>query len=337
MPRAGHAPQRGATRDEEGIVDVIELVKAAVFGVVEGITEWLPISSTGHMLLLDQFLTMDVSEDFWNMFLVVIQLGAILAVCVVFFHRLNPFSPSKTAVERRQTWTLWAKTIVACLPAAVIGIPLNDWMEEHLGSPFIIAAALIVYGIAFIIIETVRERRAEALLAEAAPAGRPRRGGRHFAAPAPATPPTLSELADSDARVKTLEELDWKTAIGIGVFQVLSIVPGTSRSGSTIIGGLILGCSRTAVAEFTFFLAIPVMFGASGLRLVKYFLAGNVPTGMEAAVLVVGCVVAFVVSLLAIRFLMGFVRRHDFKPFGWYRIVLGVAVIAWFALVGGEA
>lgn len=317
-------------------MDVIELVKAAVFGVVEGVTEWLPISSTGHMLLLDQFLTMNVSEDFWNMFLVVIQLGAILAVCVMFFHRLNPFSPSKTASEKRETWTLWAKTIVACLPAAVIGIPLNDWMEEHLGSPFIIAAALIVYGVAFIVIETVRERRVRNLLAE----GRPRavqRGGKHFAAASSAEPPTLSELADADARVKTLEELDWKTAIGIGVFQVLSIVPGTSRSGSTIIGGLILGCSRTAVAEFTFFLAIPVMFGASGLRLVKYFLAGNVPTAMEAAVLGVGCLVAFLVSLLVIRFLMGFVRRHDFKPFGWYRIVLGVAVIAWFALTGSAA
>lgn len=317
-------------------MDVIELVKAAVFGVVEGVTEWLPISSTGHMLLLDQFLTMNVSEDFWNMFLVVIQLGAILAVCVMFFHRLNPFSPSKTASEKRETWTLWAKTIVACLPAAVIGIPLNDWMEEHLGSPFVIAAALIVYGVAFIVIETVRERRVQNLLAE----GRPRavqRGGEHFATASSAEPPTLSELADADARVKTLEELDWKTAIGIGVFQVLSIVPGTSRSGSTIIGGLILGCSRTAVAEFTFFLAIPVMFGASGLRLVKYFLSGNVPTAMEAAVLGVGCLVAFLVSLLVIRFLMGFVRRHDFKPFGWYRIVLGVAVIAWFALTGSAA
>ena len=307
-------------------MDVIELVKAGVFGVVEGITEWLPISSTGHMLLLNQFLTMDVSEDFWNMFLVVIQLGAILAVCVMFFHRLNPFSPSKSASEKRDTWALWGKTIVACLPAAVIGIPIDDWMEANLGSPFVIAAALIVYGIAFIVIETVRERRADRALAEPAPGA----GGRHFAAPA--EPLTRSELADADARVQTLEELDWKTAIGIGLFQVLSIVPGTSRSGSTIIGGLILGCKRTVVAEFTFFLAIPVMVGASGLRLVKFFLAGNALTGMEAAILGVGCAVAFVVSLAAIRFLMEFVRRHDFKPFGWYRIVLGVAVIAWFAL-----
>ena len=305
-------------------MDIIELVKAAVFGVVEGITEWLPISSTGHMLLLNQFLTMNVSEDFWNMFLVVIQLGAILAVCVMFFHRLNPFSPKKSAGEKRDTWTLWAKTIVACLPAAIIGIPIDDWMEENLGSPFIIAAALIVYGIAFIVIETVRERRAERVLEGGASTA------KHLSAPSETL--TRSELADADARVKSLEELDWKTAIGIGIFQVLSIVPGTSRSGSTIIGGLILGCKRTVVAEFTFFLAIPVMVGASGLRLVKYFLAGNIPTSMELAILGMGCLVAFVVSLAAIKFLMEFVRRHDFKPFGWYRIVLGVAVIAWFAL-----
>ena len=299
----------------------VELVKAAVFGIVEGITEWLPISSTGHMLLLEQFVSMDVSEDFWNMFLVVIQLGAILAVCVIFFHQLNPFSPKKSADEKRGTWSLWGKTIVACIPAAVIGIPIDDWMEENLGSPFVIAAALIVYGIAFIVIETVRGRRARALV-ESAP--------RHLAAPASLS---TSELADADARVKTLDELDWKTAMGIGLFQVLSIVPGTSRSGSTIIGGLLLGCSRTVAAEFTFFLAIPVMVGASALRLVKYFLAGNMFSGTEAAVLATGCIVAFVVSLAAIRFLMSFVRRHDFKPFGWYRIVLGVAVIAWFALV----
>ena len=305
-------------------MDPIELAKAAVYGVVEGVTEWLPISSTGHMLLLNQFLTMDVSEDFWNMFLVVIQLGAILAVCVMFFHRLNPFSPSKTAGEKRDTWLLWGKTIVACIPAAAIGIPIDDWMEANLGSPFVIAAALIVYGIAFIVIETVRERRATAVAAT----------GRHFSTPDLVDAPTRSELADAGARVQTLEALDWKTAIGIGLFQVLSIVPGTSRSGSTIIGGLLLGCSRTVVAEFTFFLAIPVMFGASALRLAKYFLAGNMFSGTEAAVLGVGCLVAFLVSLAVIRFLMAFVRRHDFKPFGWYRIVLGVAVIAWFVLVG---
>lgn len=306
-------------------MDLTELVKAAVFGLVEGITEWLPISSTGHMLLLNEFLTLDVSEDFWNMFLVVIQLGAILAVCVVFFGKLNPFSRRKDRDERRATWVLWAKTIVACIPAAVIGIPIDDWMEEHLGSPFVIAAALIVYGIAFIVIETVRERRAAALPA------RPQ--ARHFASGAEPAPATRSELADAEARIQTVDEIDWGTALGIGAFQVLSIVPGTSRSGSTIIGGLILGCSRTAVAEFTFYLAIPVMFGASALRLVKFFLAGNALGSFEAAILGVGCLVAFVVSIAVIRFLMDFVRKHDFKPFGWYRIALGVAVIAWFALV----
>lgn len=306
---------------------IIELLKAALFGLVEGITEWLPISSTGHMLLLDRFVSLDVSTDFWDMFLVVIQLGAILAVCVLFFHQLNPFSPSKSAEERRGTWSLWAKVIVACLPAAAIGIPLDDWMEEHLGSPYIIAAALIVYGIAFIVIEGLRERKAAQAQAQ-------RARGRHFGG---SEELSVSELADADARIQTIDELDWKTAIGIGVFQVLSIVPGTSRSGSTIIGGLILGCARTVAAEFTFFLAVPVMVGASGLRLVKFFLKGNMFTGTEFAILGVGCAVAFVVSMLAIRFLMGFVRKHDFKPFGWYRIVLGIVVIAYFALTGAAA
>lgn len=314
-------------------MDFIELIKAAVFGIVEGITEWLPISSTGHMLLLNQFLTMNVSADFWDMFLVVIQLGAILAVCVIFFHQLNPFSPSKTGLQKRQTWTLWGKTIVACLPAAVIGIPLDDWMEEHLGSPYVIAAALIVYGIAFIVIENAREKKASASLPGVGD-GQLRPAPKHFAVTAnTAEIATRSELADADARVQSVDELDWKTAIGIGLFQVLSMVPGTSRSGSTIIGGLLLGCSRTAVAEFTFYLAIPVMAGASGLRLVKYFLKGNVFSTNEAAILLMGCAVAFVISLLVIRFLMSFIRKHDFKPFGWYRIVLGVAVIAYFALV----
>ena len=314
-------------------MDFIELIKAAVFGIVEGITEWLPISSTGHMLLLNQFLTMNVSADFWDMFLVVIQLGAILAVCVIFFHQLNPFSPSKTGLQKRQTWTLWGKTIVACLPAAVIGIPLDDWMEEHLGSPYVIAAALIVYGIAFILIENAREKKASASLPGVGD-GQLRPAPKHFAVTAnTAEIATRSELADADARVQSVDELDWKTAIGIGLFQVLSMVPGTSRSGSNIIGGLLLGCSRTAVAEFTFYLAIPVMAGASGLRLVKYFLKGNVFSANEAAILLMGCAVAFVISLLVIRFLMSFIRKHDFKPFGWYRIVLGVAVIAYFALV----
>lgn len=317
-------------------MDLLELLKAAVYGVVEGITEWLPVSSTGHMLLVQQFMPLSVSKDFWDMFLVVIQLGAIIAVLVAFFHELNPFSRTKSAGERRSTWTLWAKTIVACVPAAVVGLPLDDWIEDHLGSPFVIAAALIVYGIAFIVIETLRERRAKRLMASAA-AGQASASyrPRHFAAaaPQPQQELTVSQVADADARVQDIDDLDWKTALGIGLFQVLSIVPGTSRSGSTIIGGLILGCSRTVVAQFTFYLAIPVMVGASGLRLVKFFLKGNAFSGSEAAILLTGCVVAFLVSLAAIRFLMGFVKKHDFKPFGWYRIVLGVAVIAYFALV----
>ena len=296
-------------------MDIIELLKAALFGLVEGVTEWLPISSTGHMLLLDQFVKLDVSKDFWDMFSVVIQLGAILAVCVVFFRQLNPFSPSKTPQERKGTWRLWAQVIVACLPAAVIGIPLDDWMEEHLGSPFVIAAALIVYGIAFIVIENIRESRPS---------------GAHFAASGAGSKGLLR--SDADARVQSVQELDWGTALGIGAFQVLSLVPGTSRSGSTIIGGLLLGCSRAVAAEFTFYLAIPVMVGASGLRLAKFFLKGNSFAPDQLAILGVGCVVAFVVSMLSIRFLMSFVKKHDFKPFGWYRIVLGVAVIAYFLL-----
>lgn len=300
------------------IAFVIELLKAALFGVVEGITEWLPISSTGHMLLLDQFVKLDVSKDFWDMFLVVIQLGAILAVCVLFFHNLNPFSSNKSAFERRSTWRLWGQVVAACLPAAIIGIPLDDWMEEHLGSPFVVAAALIVYGIAFIVIENAREART---------------AGAHLARTRRSSA-RLAIRADKDARVQRVQDMDWGTAMGIGLFQVLSIVPGTSRSGSTIIGGLLLGCSRAVAAEFTFYLAIPVMVGASALRLVKFFLKGNMFMPTEVAILAVGCVVAFVVSVLSIRFLMGFVKRNDFKPFGWYRIILGVVVIVYFLIVG---
>ena len=295
-------------------MNIVELLKAALFGLVEGITEWLPVSSTGHMLLLDEFVRLDVSQDFWDMFLVVIQLGAILAVLVLFFDKLNPFSRRKNVVQRRGTWRLWGQVIVACVPAAAIGIPLDDWMEEHLGSPFVVAGALIVYGIAFILIENARSRAVT---------------GAHLA---PRRSGGLSLSSDRDARVQSVFEMGWGTALGIGAFQVLSIVPGTSRSGSTIIGGLLLGCSRTVAAEFTFYLAIPVMVGASGLRLVKFFLKGNSFAAQELAILGVGCVVAFVVSLLSIRFLMGFVKEHDFKPFGWYRIVLGIVVIAYFLL-----
>ncbi len=309
--------------------NLYELLKAALYGLVEGITEWLPISSTGHMLLLDEFVKLSVSEEFWNLFLVVIQLGAILAVCVLFFGELNPFSRRKDAAGRRDTWKLWGKIVLACLPAAIIGIPLDDFIDEKLSNPVVIAIALIFYGILFIVIENRRAAKARRIASE-----RPR--GAHFA-PQDEVDEPLAVLADEDAAVQDISELGWGRAFGIGVFQVLSLVPGTSRSGSTIIGGLILGCSRTVAAEFTFYLAIPVMFGASLLRVAKYVIRGNALALGEVSILAVGCLVAFVVSLLAIRFLMSFVKRHDFKPFGVYRILLGVAVLAYFfvpALVG---
>ena len=303
-------------------MDIIQLLISALYGLVEGITEWLPISSTGHLLLLERLIPLNVSEDFWDMFLVVIQLGAILAVIVLFFDKLNPFSASKSPEKSRATWLLWAKIVLACIPAAAVGIPLDDWMEEHLSSPFVIAGALIAYGIAFIVIENVRERHAHEIAASRVGRARHFRGDQREL--------TIAELADVDARVQDVYEMGWGTALGSGLFQVLSLVPGTSRSGSTIIGGLILGCTRAVAAEFTFFLAIPVMFGASALRLVKFFLKGNAVVLQELAILGVGCLVAFIVSLITIRALMGFVRRHDFKPFGWYRILLGIVVIAYF-------
>ena len=306
-------------------LDIIDLLKSAFMGLVEGITEWLPISSTGHMILVDEFVKLNVTEAFWNMYLVVIQLGAILAVCVMFFHDLNPFSPSKGKEGRRSTWTLWGKIIVGCLPAAIIGLPLNDWMEEHFYNAPVVALALIVYGVAFIVIETWRAKKGRALAA-----ANVRPHGSHFAAPA-----VQAKEADTDfGSITALEDLPWKTALGIGAFQVLSLIPGTSRSGSTIIGGLLLGCTRTVASKFTFFLAIPVMFGASLLKLVKFFLKGGAFGASETAILLVGCVVAFVVSLLSIKWLMGFVRRHDFKAFGVYRIVLGIIVLAYFLAIG---
>ena len=311
---------------------VIELLKSVFLGLVEGITEWLPISSTGHMILVDEFIKLDVSEDFWNMFLVVIQLGAILSVVVQFFKELNPFAPSKGPDGRRATWGLWGKIVLGCIPAAAIGLPLNDFMEEHLYNAYVVAAMLIVYGIAFIVIETWRANRmrdrvgAQLAGAPASPAG------SHFAAPAPQR---AAGGDDADfGRIATLDDMSWKTALGIGCFQVLSLIPGTSRSGSTIIGGLLLGTTRGVATKFTFFLAIPVMLGASLLKIVKFLLAGNAMTGTEWAIMGVGLVVAFVTSLLAINWLTGFVRRHDFKPFGWYRIALGALVLAYFLIVG---
>ena len=308
-------------------MDIIELLKSAFLGLVEGITEWLPISSTGHMILVDEFIKLNVTEEFWNMFLVVIQLGAILAVCVLFLRDLLPFGFGKDRQERRATWSLWGKIIVGCLPAAIIGIPLDDFMEEHLYSSTVVATALIVYGIAFILIENWRAKKLAARIAAegVAPGSRP--SGAHFAAPAAAVEP--AEGGDFGS-ITSLDDLSYKTALGIGCFQVLSLIPGTSRSGSTIIGGLLLGTTRSVAAKFTFFLAIPVMFGASLLKLVKFFLKGGVFDAGGLAILGVGCAVAFIVSLLAIKWLMGFVRRHDFKVFGIYRIVLGIIVLVYF-------
>ena len=274
----------------------IDLLKSALFGVVEGITEWLPISSTGHLIILDEFLSLGTAE-FMDMYRYVIQLGAILAVLLLFFHKLNPFAPKKSAERRRDTWELWGKVVVACIPSAVIGLPLNDWMDEHLMTPWVVAAALIVYGIAFLFLEN-----------------------RSF-----------------KPAINRTEQLTWRTALFIGLFQALSIVPGTSRSGATILGGLLLGCSRSVAAEFSFFLAIPTMVGVSILKLGKFALekiAADLPifTGAEFAVLLTGFVVSFVVSVVCIRFLMDFVKRRDFKLFGWYRIVLGCVVIIFFGL-----
>lgn len=310
---------------------VQELIKALVFGIVEGISEWLPISSTGHMLLLERFVTLHTTTAFWNMFLVVIQLGAILAVLVTFFSQLNIFNARLNASERRLRLSLWGKIILACIPAAVIGIPLDDWMEEHLGSPFVIAGALIVYGIVFIVIEKARALRERARLGKtsafarvsapvsSASSSQP----KHLKAPqAPA----------SASATAPLEHISWAQALGVGCFQVLSIVPGTSRSGSCIIGGLLLGLDRISATQFTFYLALPVMFGASLLRIVKFVLHGNVLSSTELGILITGLLSAFLVSWVVVSFLLKYLKRHNFVPFGWYRIVLGVIVAAYFLL-----
>ena len=272
---------------------LFELIKTVIIGVVEGITEWLPVSSTGHMIIAEDFLQLNQGTDFWNMFLVVIQLGAILAVVVLYFSRLNPFSGKKTAEAKRACWSLWGKIIVAALPAAVIGLLLDDFLEAHLMTPPVVAAALVVYGIAFIVIEKYKKNDAPAMV--------------------------------------SAEDISYGAALKIGCFQVLSLVPGTSRSGATILGGMLTGVARPAGAEFSFFLAIPVMLGASALKILKYVLDfGLAFTGQQLAVLLVGIAVAFAVSLVSLKFLVSFVRRHSFAVFGWYRIVLGVLVLLYF-------
>ena len=279
---------------------LIEILKAVFFGIVEGITEWLPVSSTGHLILLDSFIHLDVSEAFYEMFQVVIQLGAILAVIVLFFHKLNPFAPSKNEVQKKATWSLWFKVVVAVIPSAVVGLLLDDWMDEHLYNYIVVAIMLVVYGIAFLFVEKWNR--------------------------------------DRQFRIKNVYEIDYRTALLMGAFQCLSLIPGTSRSGSTILGAIILGVARPAGAEFSFFMAIPTMLGASGLKLLKYVLEivkgeALAPNTTEIVVLIVGCVVAFVVSLLAIKGLMEYVRKHSFSVFGVYRIILGIVVLGYFLLV----
>ena len=274
----------------------IEILKAILFGIVEGITEWLPVSSTGHMILLDKFIQLKVSEEFYEMFEVVIQLGAIGAVILLFFHKLNPFSPKKSPVQKKNTWQLWFKVVAAVLPSAVIGLLLDDWMEDHLYNYVVVSIALIVYGVAFLFMEKANRGR--------------------------------------KLKITDVHEIDYRTAILIGCFQCLSLIPGTSRSGSTILGAILLGVGRSAGAEFSFFLAIPTMLGASALKLVKFLLSGATATGTEIAVLAVGCIVSFIVSLVVIRGLMEYVRKHSFAVFGIYRIALGALVLLYFMIAG---
>ncbi|MVM55213.1 undecaprenyl-diphosphate phosphatase [Gordonibacter urolithinfaciens] len=301
---------------------IIEALKAFLIGIVEGITEWLPISSTGHMILVDEFVKLQVSDEFLKLFLVVIQLGAIMAVLILYFHKLNPFSPKKTSVQKKSTWRLWGMVAIGCIPAAIIGLLFDDWVNEHFYNKVTVAAMLIVYGVAFIVLERRNRRRLrEAEAALAAPRGRHAR--QSYGDVADEAEAQLFKIIDVD-------EIDWKTALKIGCFQVLAIIPGTSRSGATIIGGMLSGCSRTAAAEFTFFLAIPIMFGWGLVKCLKFFAAGLVMTMTEVVVLAVGIVTAFVMSVIAIKFLMGYIKKNDFTVFGWYRIVVGVLVLGYF-------
>lgn len=272
---------------------MLEILKVIILGIVEGITEWLPISSTGHLILANEFIKLNMTDKFMEMFNVVIQLGAIMAVVVLYFHKLNPFSPRKRKKEKIETMQIWFKVIVAVLPSAVIGLLFDDWLDAHLYKPVVVALMLVIYGVLFIIVENINKNRRPA--------------------------------------VKDFRQLTYGTAIIIGMFQVLALIPGTSRSGATILGGILFGCSRYIAAEFSFFLGIPTMFGASLLKILKH---GLVFTQMELIVLIIGMVVSFVVSILAIKFLMGYIKKNDFKVFGVYRIILGILVIAYFAFQG---
>ncbi|MEG0072812.1 MAG: undecaprenyl-diphosphate phosphatase [Raoultibacter sp.] len=294
---------------------MLEALKALLIGVVEGVTEWLPISSTGHMILVDEFVKLQVSPEFLELFLVVIQLGAIMAVLILYFHKLNPFSSRKAPAEKKSTWRLWGMVIIGCIPAAIIGLTLDDWFHQYFYNAITVSIALIAYGIVFIVIE--RHNRTKEALASTSP-------GKH------------ARTSDGEAhlfKIETVDDIDIKTALKIGAFQMLAIIPGTSRSGSTIIGGMLTGCSRIAASEFSFFLAIPVMFGWGLLKTVKYLLAiGIAMSSTELLVLGIGIVTAFITSVISIKFLMGYIKNNDFTAFGWYRIVIGIVVLGYFGL-----
>ena len=277
------------------MMELIEILKAVLFGIVEGITEWLPVSSTGHLILLNEFVNLNVTDEFQSMFDVVIQLGAILAVCALFFRKLNPFDRGKNQLQKKQTWSLWFKVIAAIIPSGVVGVLFDDWMDEYLHNATVVSIALIVYGVAFILVERMNQGK--------------------------------------EPRVRDVHEIGLNTAMIIGLSQCLSLIPGTSRSGSTILGGILVGVSRSAAAEFSFFMAIPTMLGASGIKLLKFFLSGASFTAMELLILLVGCTVSYIVSLAVIRGLMSYVRKHSFAAFGVYRIVLGAAVLVYFLLI----
>ena len=276
------------------LLSFIDVLKAILFGIIEGITEWLPISSTGHMILLEEWLNAEgiLGAEFWKLFLVVIQLGAILAVIICFFSKLWPFSKTKTKEEKISTWILWRNVVIACLPAAVIGLLLDDWFDEHFYNFITVAIMLILYGVLFIVIELFNKKR--------------------------------------DFKFKDCKDITWKTALIIGIVQLLSLVPGTSRSGVTILGAMLIGFDRSTSAEFSFFLSIPVMVGASLFKGAKYFIEGNSVTGAQVAFLGIGSIVAFLVSMFIIKFLMKYIKKHDFKVFGIYRIVLGVVLIIYY-------
>ncbi len=337
---------------------LIEAIKAFIFGVVEGITEWLPISSTGHMMLLNQFLPLNVSEAFYDTFLVVIQLGAIMAVIMLYFHKLNPFSVRKSDFERKETWGIWAKVVIGSIPAATIGFLLDDWMEEHVtNNPqvayVVVSLALIIYGVIFILLERRNRKKLAAaqfhvmgsmsiphdrIRAKDDPELRGRhakRGDSHVmwvdaaSNDAADIEPAEQDSSNAFAKINTFDEMSYKTAFLIGIFQSLAIIPGTSRSGSTIIGSMLLGTSRTIATEFAFFLAIPIMFGWSLLKFIRH---GFAYTGIEWMIFAIGIITAFVVSVLAIKFLIGYIKQNDFTAFGFYRIGLGFVVLVYFGL-----